>query len=170
MKLSALLLLIVALSAHGNVFFDSPSVTAEGQDLKYRDASGRIHTSPRVEGQVRFSGPRVSANGRFLGWLAEFPTCCTSYPVALQLVVMDKGKRLTTFSGPQAIFGWCFSPNSRAVVYRQEALHGPTDHVFEMRSVRSGNLIRRFVLPLQGPESQAQRGQLPNWAKCAAYE
>ena len=55
-----------------------------------------------------FQSPKMAPGSRYVGWLALFPNCCTSYPVPLALIVLDSQGQLHEFKGQQATFGWCF--------------------------------------------------------------
>lgn len=166
----AVLALLITAAADATAQFVTATIVEDGKALEYQEGSRSTAQAPLIKDQVGFSAPKVSTNGKKLGWLAEYAGSNTSYAVPLRLVVMDQSRRLHTFSGSQAIFDWCFSASASAVIYRQAALHGPTAHVFEMHDVLSGKLLKRFVLPWQGPEGEPASTKVPSWAKCAADE
>lgn len=148
--------------------FVSAALVDEGAQLLIQDQEGGTWLAPRRREQVNFADPKLSLERRLIGWLAESPNCCTSYPIPLELVVIDERRRVTAFAGPQAIFNWCFAQGSTAVVYKQAAVHGPSQQTFEMRRVADGKLLRRFRLPWQGTDAETKPEQLPKWARCAA--
>jgi len=148
--------------------FSSAVITAGGRSLEYRTtANSAIEAAPLLKDQTGFQDAKVSPDAKLMGWLAEYPNCCTSYAVPLELIVMDRHRRLHSFSGPQAIFGWCFASDSKAVAFRQTALHGRSNEVFELRRVQDGKLLQRFVLVWSDPDDESRRPQVPRWARCA---
>jgi hypothetical protein len=121
--------------------------------------------APMLKEQVEFDEPKVSGDGRHVGWLALVPGCCTSYPVPATLVVLGPDRSMRRFSGDQYTWGWCFTPDARAVVYRRAASHGITRHLFEMRRLSDGRLLRRH---LASPDALDDIRRLPRWMRCAA--
>lgn len=168
MQVAATLLLLVATSALAAPVFRSFATSADGNRLEYTDSTGATSTAPKLRDQVGYSQPRISSNGQFFGWLALYPNCCTSYPIPLVLVVMDKDRHLYEFQGAQATFGWCFQPSSSAVAYRRALLHGLTPDLFELRRVQDGKLLKAFEVPVQESGQSQPTINLPSWAKCAA--
>jgi hypothetical protein len=147
---------------------------AKAHQLRSSILAGTTGFAAHIDaGATGFENPKISPDGRLVGWLADFPPgCCESYSVSLELVVMDVSRRLHVFSPPRAIVGWCFSKDSRAVVYSMAELHGPTDEQFELRSVEDGKLLKRFDLPWSALERQLDgkpsKAIIPVWAACAA--
>lgn len=152
---------------HAAAQFSSAVITAGGRSLEYRTSNSAIETVPLLRDQTGFRDAKVSSDSKLMGWLAEYPNCCTSYPIPLEIVVMDRNRTLHSFSGPQAIFGWCFARGSKAVAFRQTALHGRSNEVFELRRVQDGKLLQRFVLPWRDPNDGSRHPQVPRWASCA---
>jgi hypothetical protein len=168
MRLPVALLLFMAMPAIAQSTFLSFALAGDGTQLEFKDAQGVTWPAPKLHDQVGFNQPRISPDGRFLGWLALHPNCCTSYPIPLVLVVMDRNRHLYQFQGLQATFGWCFHADSSAVAYRREALHGPTPELFELRRIRDGRLLEAFEVPIEVSTGNAPRPRLPPWATCAA--
>jgi hypothetical protein len=115
----------------------------------------------------------VSANHRHVGWLALYPDRGASYSQPIELVVMDPAQRLHRFTGDLGmVFGWCFTPDSEAVVYRYAFPHGMTPVGFDMRRIRDGKLQRQFQLAPVGPHEDTDevvRDKAPRWTRCAQY-
>ncbi len=65
--------------------------------LRILTKGGREIVPMKEPEQVGFSKPQISEDGRVVGWLAEFPNCCTSYPIPLKLVIYSND-RLHTLS------------------------------------------------------------------------
>ncbi|MBU6477884.1 MAG: hypothetical protein KGQ32_08155, partial [Xanthomonadaceae bacterium] len=95
-----------------------------------------------------------------------------SYSVPMELVVMSPTGRLHVFSPHRSIVGWCFSKDSRAIVFSITALHGPTDESFELHRVEDGKLLKEFDLPWKDLDRQINglplEVRIPVWAVCAA--
>ena len=150
--------------------FSSPQLLDQGQTLTYVAPSGDVLQAPKQPDQVSFAKPKRSSDGQFLGWLAEYPNGGTSYPIPLTLVIIGTTGQIQTFNGQQAIFGWCYVDALQAVAFRQSALHGPSDEVFELHRLNDGQLLARFIQPWQDQESATPIPKMPDWATCAAVE
>jgi hypothetical protein len=132
------------------------------------DQRGRLHvvTSqgrelvPALEKeQVGFEKVAISQDRRTVGWLATFPNCCTTYPVALKLVVR-RGGRERTFTGNDLAFSrWAFSDAGTRVAFEQETVHGGLGVHYELRDVSTGRLVASF-----DPGGRAAAGP-PAWVR-----
>jgi len=69
----------------------SAAIDDQGQ-LRIVTKDGREILPKKEDQQVGFSSPRVSDDGRSVGWLTEFPSCCTSYPIPLKLMILTNGR------------------------------------------------------------------------------
>ena len=165
MKRTLVLLAFASGVAIAETRYTGAEIAGDGRSLLLRTLSG-TEPAPALPEQVAFSAPRVSLDGRYAGWLALFPNCCTSYPIPLVLVVIGPGRSLHRFEGSQATFAWCFAASGREVVYRRSALHGPGPEYFERRRIEDGVLLsshEQATVKSTEPESE-----LPQWASCAA--
>ena len=162
----ALLLIPVAVLAAS---FETAVLAGDGTALVLTSSDGARFDAPRLPEQVAFDQPRVSPNGRYVGWLASFPNCCTSYPVPLALVVIDASRHLHTFDGSKlAISSWCFLPSSAAVAYAQGVLHGSDARLFELRSISDGRLVARYEYPHDEEQNKRARSLAPSWVRCVS--
>ena len=166
-----LLLAVLFLSlAPGFAFagaYNGVTLSADQSELIVTTADGSKFNAPRFPDQVAFAQPQVSADGMNLGWLALFPNCCTSYPIALRLVVLGPSRQLHTFEGTQlAIFKWCFVPGSASVAYTQSVLHGSNAQHFEWRAVSDGRLLGEYEYPHEKAANMLARKRAPAWVKC----
>ena len=99
---------------------------------------------PRETDQSSFSEPIVSSARTAVGAQAEFPNCCTSYDIPLQLVIYANGKvhRFTGIGLP--IFHWHFADGGTRVAFGQEPVH--FGHLGEKTVVkRRGLLVRELT-------------------------
>ena len=161
-------MLLVAVTSVSAAKFVSAAVDPAQKNLIITGSDGRTIDPPRVTEQVGFENALISQDGKYVGWLALHPNCCTSYPVPLTLVVLDQDGRHREFRGPQAIFSWCFLPARKSVAYRQAVLHGPSETTFELRQIDDGRLLSRFVQPWDYRTQEPAKVRLPTWAQCAA--
>ncbi|MEO7108026.1 MAG: hypothetical protein ABIZ09_16750, partial [Rhodoferax sp.] len=76
-------------TASGSPTFTALQLSADGKHLAITTSEGQQLQAPALQDQVGFQSPKVSPNGAYVGWLALFPNCCTSYPIPLTLVVLD---------------------------------------------------------------------------------
>jgi hypothetical protein len=143
----------------------------EGASLNLHRDDGSSSPAPLLEDQDAFDKPAVARNGKYVGWLALYPDRGASYLQPIYLVVTDGANRINRFrSNFGMVFGWCFTPDSQAVVFESAFPHGMTPNALEMRRIDDGKLLRRFDLDPVGPD-EAQEDVLlakaPKWAMCA---
>jgi hypothetical protein len=142
-----------------------------GGKLTIIERGGAALLAPKIDDQDGFAKPDVSDNHRYAGWLELFPNRGASYSQPIGLAVMDTSKRIRRFSGDFGmVFGWCFTKDSNAVIYRYQFPHGQTPTGFDMRRLKDGKLLRRFLLePIKSDEDESQliRAKAPAWTRCA---
>ncbi len=156
---------ILPLVAHAG--YTAATLSDDGSRLTLASANGRRTEAPRLPEQVGFSTPRRSRDGKHVGWLAMFDNCCTSYPIALKLVVLDEAGRMHTFEGDKlALFDWCFPAGAPSVAFRQGVLHGTDAQHFERRRIADGRLLARYDYPHDETENAAARKKAPAWVRC----
>ena len=162
-----LMLLIVFLpqsSAFAADVYASAVIDDQGV-LRIVTTGGREILPKKEPGQVGFSKPQISEDGRSVGWLAEFPNCCTSYPIPLKLVIYSNG-RTRTYSGLDLpIWRRAFQSGGKRVAFGQETVHGGLGVHYELRDVATGRLIAQYA-PKVGPDNRALPNQnVPPWAE-----
>ena len=167
MKISAAVILLALVSQTASADYKAATLSADGSRLVVTTDDGSQFSAPMFSEQVGFEQPRISSNGKSVGWLALYPNCCTSYPIPLKLVVLDQSRRLHTFEGIKiAIFKWCFLPQSPSVAYMQAVLHGSNSEHFEARSISDGKLLAEYEYPHEETENAAARKHAPRWVQC----
>ncbi len=161
--LALLVLPALALAAS----FTSFTLAGDQSSLRVLKSDGSHFDAPKYADQVGFSEPRISADGKHIGWLALYPNCCTSYPIPLALVVLDETQQLHSFDGIKiAVFSWCFMPNARAVGYAQTVVHGSNFQHFEMRAIADGRLLSQYDYPHEDADNALARKRAPHWVQC----
>jgi hypothetical protein len=160
--------LLLSLASQGaGAAYVAASLADNGSRLLITTDGGSQFAAPTFSEQVGFEQPRISSDGQSVGWLALYPNCCTSYPIPLKLVVLDRSRRLHTFEGIKlAVFKWCFLSQSSSVAYMQTIVHGSNFEHFEARSISSGQLLSEYEYPNEESENAAAHIRAPSWVRC----
>lgn len=131
------------------------------------DPSGQLHITtkhkrevvPRKEPQqVAFFQAQISPDGHAVGWLAMFPNCCASYPVALKLVVLLNGEERTYTGTGLPISRWRFWLQGKQVAFKQETEHGGNSVHYELRDLDTGALADKY-----DPDANLTVTKPPRW-------
>lgn len=140
--------------------------------LSVMRSDGKSMRAPKLSKQIAFDSPRVSPDGKRVGWLTLMPNCCTSYPVPMALVILKGDKIERVIKEDQCIFEWTFERGGSAVAYWSSALHGTDYKAFVLRDIRSGKVLDRYTIPeseLVDPTGEAKRADAvdaaPSWVK-----
>ena len=138
------------------------TVDQDGQ-LRILTAGGQTLEPTKEREQVRFANPQISPDGGAVGWLAEYPNCCTSYPIPLKLMILANGS-VRTFTGTGLpVWRWGFQARGTRVAFRQETVHGGLGVYYELRDVATGRLLAEYD-PVVGPDNQVLPTQnVPPW-------
>lgn len=145
------------------VTVDSAGIDAAG-DLVIVTSDHRTILVPREGEQSSFDDPIVSSARTAVGAQAEFPNCCTSYDIPLQLVVYALGKvhRFTGIGLP--IFRWHFADGGTRVAFAQETVHFSCSTHYELRDIKSEQLIASADIPEPcGQAPVARVVKMPKW-------
>jgi len=150
------------LSAGTEEIYASAAIDDQGQ-LRIVTKDGREILPKKEDKQVGFIRPRVSDDGRSVGWLAEFPNSSTSYPIPLKLMILTNG-RMRAFTGAGLpIWRWAFREGGRRFAFEQETVHGGSGIHYELRDVATGRLIEEYS-PAYGRDLQLIPNQrAPRW-------
>ncbi len=139
--------LMLALVASSPAYADSyVQATIDGNSqLHVLSSDGQEVALPKEPGQVGFQSPKISEDGKVIGWLTLYLNCCTSYPIPLSLVLFSGGKVIHTFKGNELpIWEWNFYAHGTRVAYWQTPTHGNYEPYFELRNVSTGELIQAY--------------------------
>jgi hypothetical protein len=113
--------------------------------------------------QVSVEAP-VIADGRTVGWLVNFPNCCTSYPIPLVLMIYRDGKIVSRIrpSVLLPIWKWVFIDGGLRVAYYSETVHGGWGRRCELRDIQTGKMLDEW----DRDEWDRSKGRaLPDWCK-----
>ena len=117
------------------------------------DPSGQLHISTKHKreivpkkdrDQVSFDKAQISPDGHAVGWLALYRNCCTSYPIALKLVVLLNGEERSYTGNGLVIARWCFWAGGKQVAFEQETVHGGMGVHYELRDLETGQLADKY--------------------------
>ena len=151
--------------------FSAVKLELGGSTLQLLRTDGSAMPALKIDNQDGFQKPAVSANGRYVGWLALYPDQGASYSLPLYLVVSEVSGKVHHFAGDFGMVdGWCFTPRGDAVVYQYKFPHGATLIGFELRRLSDGKLVHRVKLGPITPERDEGkdiRAKAPAWTKCA---
>jgi hypothetical protein len=164
---AAVLFALLVASAQGQSagpeeIYASAAIDDQGQ-LRIVTKDGREILPKKEDEQVGFSRPRVSDDGRSVGWLAEFPNSATSYPIPLKLMILTNA-RMRAFTGAGLpIWRWAFRERGRLFAFEQETVHGGFGIHYELRDVATGRLFDDYS-PAYGPDNRLIPNQpTPSW-------
>lgn len=161
-----LLALLTAGPAQAADGFSAAALDAGAHRLVITRSDGTHFDAPALPDQVGFASPRVSRDGRYVGWLALYDNCCTSYPIPLRLIVLGPPGQMHTFEGAQlAMFDWCFLPDAKTVAYVQTLVHGSDYEYFERRTIADGHLVARYEYPDAATDNARARARAPAWVR-----
>ena len=135
------------------------AVVDPGGQLRIQTKDGREIVPRKEPDQVAFDKAAISPDGHAVGWLAQYPNCCTSYPIPLKLVIYASGK-LRTFTGSGLpVWRWRFQAGGKQVSFEQETVHGGIGVHYELRDITTGRLIAKYD-PKPPPDAT---GDPPKW-------
>jgi hypothetical protein len=91
-----------------------------------------------------YSEPRIADDRRTVGWMVEYPNCCTSYPVPLVLVVYRDGKPLLRLRDGLMMYDWYFLGGGGEVVFHADTVHfNRAPHAVRVETA-TGRILERF--------------------------
>lgn len=118
-------------------------VTRDNRDIL--PSKRELQIGGKIEKQVDFWQAAVSDDKTTVGWLAQYPNCCTSYPIPLELVIYRNGKTLHVFNENELpIWIWKFEAKGTQVGFKQETVHGGGGLHYELREIIAGRLVQRY--------------------------
>ena len=142
-SLVSLVVAIVFAIAPAAERYVSATIDPSGQ-LRIVTSSRRTISPEKTGDQVGFSAPRISPDGHTVGWLAEFPNCCTSYPIPLKLVLYRAGRTQEFTGSGLPVWHWAFLAGGTHIAFEQETVHGGIGIHYELRDTASGRLIDEY--------------------------
>jgi hypothetical protein len=167
MKALLSVILMLATLAHAGQY-SGASLSADGSRLTIKSTRGNL-VAPKTEAaQQGYSQPRVASDGRAVGWLALSPSCCTSYPLPLALVVMDARRKPVRFEESPPIWAWKFELGNSAVAYRQRTTHGTSMITYKLVRIRDREVLEQYECFSEDASSPA--AEVPGWVWSIAEE
>ena len=134
------------------------SVDSSGRVRVVTD-NGRELILPKEKGQESVERPVIADDHRTVGWLVNYPNCCTSYPIPETLVVYRDGRIIRRLGNGMGLFHWQFWKGGKQVGYFSDTVHSNLDPECTLVEVGSGKTLEKWV---RGD------GALPAWAEAFA--
>jgi hypothetical protein len=167
MKVLLLALLLVAPQAHAGPY-GGATLSADGRRLTIKSARGSFAAPKTEAAQQGYSQPLVASDGRAIGWLALSPSCCTSYPLPLALVVIGTNRKPVRFEDSPPIWAWKFELANTAVAYRQRTTHGSSTVTYKLVRIRDREILEEYECFSEDASSPA--AEVPGWVWSIADE
>jgi len=145
--------------------YDSVALDASGA-LRITRSDGRVIAVPRQKEQSSFEGPTISSDRTAVGAHANYPNCCTSYDIPLELVVYHNAKIHRFKGNGLPIFQWRFADGGSRVAYGQEPVHSGCETHYELRDIVSERLIESADVPQPcGQRPDPPQVRIPDWVQ-----
>jgi hypothetical protein len=121
------------------------------------DVNGMVHIvggdgkevkAPKEKSQVGCDLVSVADDQETVGWLVKVPNCCTSYPIAMTLVIWRSGRIVHRFGNGMLIANWHFVAGGKQAAFSTNTVHGDFAPHYELRELRSGHQVARWDGPL----------------------
>jgi hypothetical protein len=143
--------------------YQSVTIDANGS-LVITTSDRKTIIVPKEGEQTAFAEPIISPARTAVGAQAEFPNCCTSYDIPLQLVIYANG-RVHRFTGiGLAIFQWHFAPGGTRVAFGEQTVHSACSTHYELRDIESERLIDSADIPEScGQDPAPDVVKVPKW-------
>ena len=90
--------------------------------------------------QAGIQSAQLSEDRTTAGWLVEYPNCCTSYPVALTLVIYRSGRIVRRLTPGWMIFDWRFLEGGKKIAMSAGTVHGMTYRSLSLYDVVTGRM------------------------------
>ena len=117
-----------------------------------------IEVRPAIaKDQVGCTKVVVASDKQTVGWLAEYPNCCTSYPIPLILVLYRHGEVIHTVRDGQMMYDWHWWAGGTQVVYHADTVHGNFSPHSVLVDVDTGRVLARWDAKLDA--------KAPAWAR-----
>src|SRR5258708_33613387 len=112
--------------------------------LQIVEQNGREVVPRKEKDQVAFSSPAIAPDRKTVGWLVDVPNCCTSYPIAVTLVVYRSGKVIRRLGNESMIADWGFRAGGTQVAFYTNTVHGDLAPRYELHDVKTGRPVARW--------------------------
>jgi hypothetical protein len=138
---------VVLLSAAGR--FAQPQGT-HPVEKAYVDAKGGVHiveeggkdiVVPKEKDQVGSDELKIAVDKKTVGWEALEDNCCTSYPIALSVVIWRDRRVRQKFGDGMMIYDWRFWEGGKQVAFCSGTVHGDSGGHCELHDAETGKLL-----------------------------
>jgi hypothetical protein len=124
-------------------------------------SDGREVVVPKEKEQQGAEDFLISDDHRTVGWLVEYPNCCTSYPIPMTVVLYRDGRIIHRLENGRAIFRWTFLKGGEQVAYFSDSVHSNLAPECVLVDVATGKTLADWL---------RDQGPLPAWAKIFAED
>jgi hypothetical protein len=130
----------------------------------YADSDSRVHVIngdgkevilSKEKGQESVEQPVIAGDNRTVGWLVNFPNCCTSYPISMTIVLYRDGRIIQRLGNGMGVFKWYFVKGGEQVAYYSDTVHSNLAPQLTLVDVATGKTLEKWA---RGD------GTLPAWA------
>lgn len=170
--LKPLCLYLASLAAVGQLVpLSYPQKTERLIDRVYVDSNCVVHivehsgsdkSIPKEKDQVGTDMVKIAEDRKTAGWTAEYPNCCTSYPIPLVLVIYRDGRVRHRLGDGMMIYDWKFRQGGRQIAFCSGTVHGPTTHHCELHDARTGRTLATVDRAWQDSGTE---DKYPPWAR-----
>ncbi len=139
--------------------------------ILYSDETESVQTLPPLKrntekelvfNAVAFTGVQLAQDRQTLGWTVNVENCCTSYSIAMSVVVFRNRKILHTFTQGQMVWKWMFLDGGSQVAIMFGPVHGTAAGDYQLYNVGNGKLLSEVW---GDEELQSLKADAPEWAK-----
>jgi hypothetical protein len=127
------------------------------QNIRIVYSDGKEFRPPREEDQVACESFAVAEDKQTAGWLVDYPSPNTTYPIPMTLVIYRSGKVIHKISNGFVIGRWYFLQGGRQVAFATNTLHGDVAPYYELQDI----LTKKTIDHWQGQVNEKS----PEWAK-----
>jgi hypothetical protein len=124
-------------------------------------SDGREVVVPKERDQQGAEEIQLSDDHKTVGWLVEYPNCCTSYPIPMTVVLYRDGRIIRRLENGRAIFRWAFLKGEKQVAYFSDTVHSNLAPECVLVDVATGKTVESW---------KRDEGPLPAWTKIFAED
>lgn len=168
--ITGIFLLAVAMQCFSNEVFIKTTInnakelnliTKNSQNITIKMEPFQIG-SDKLE-QVGFDHIKISNDGSAVGWVSEYPNCCTSYPIPLKLSIYTNNKLYNFTGNGLPIWDWDFSSDGSKVIFHQETVHGGLGIHYEIREIKTNKLVDQWEPEIGQDNHPLPTQNTPKW-------
>ena len=127
-----------------------PNGDRHSVERAYVDQAGNVHVvenggrDRKIEKETEQVGSndiKIASDKKTVGWTALYENCCTSYPIALRLVIYKNGRVRRSITADLMIYDWRFWAGGKQVAFCSGTVHGDSGGHCELHDAASGRRL-----------------------------